>query len=376
MEKQNSANIVNHFSTINDPRVNRTKEHNLLNIIVIAICAVIAGADNFVAIEEFGYSTIDWLKTFLNIKNGVPSHDTFGRVFSLLDPNEFRKCFVSWIKSISKITDGEIIPIDGKTVRRSYDKKSNKSAIHMVSAWANTNNLVLGQIKVDDKSNEITAIPELLKLLVIKGCIVTIDAMGCQKKIAKAIVDKGADYILALKGNQGTLHQETVDFFEKEQSNNSDSIPHESFRTEEKNHGRKEVREYRLVTDIDFLSGKNQWTGLNSIGMVTSTRTINEKITTDVRYYITSLDGGIEKFANGVRSHWGIENKLHWILDVQMREDDSRIRKENAPENFSMLRHVALNLLKQETSVKRGIKTKQLKAALSHGYREKILFGN
>jgi predicted transposase YbfD/YdcC len=376
MENQNPASIVDHFSTLNDPRVDRTKEHNLLNIIVIAICAVISGAENFVAIEEFGHATFDWLKTFINLENGIPSHDTFGRVFSLIDPNEFRKCFVSWINTISKISNGEVVSIDGKTVRRSYDKKSNKAAIHMVSAWANANNLVLGQVKVDDKSNEITAIPELLNLLALQGCIVTIDAMGCQKKIAQSIVGKGADYILALKGNHGKLYEETVEYFEEAQSKKFNGIDNESYRTEEKSHGREEVREYRIVTDVDFLSSKNQWVGLNSIGMVTSKRTINEIVTTEVRYYISSLDSDIEKFANGVRSHWGIENKLHWVLDVQMREDDSRIRKENAPENFSMLRHVALNLLKQETSVKRGTKTKQLKAALSHNYRENVLFGN
>jgi predicted transposase YbfD/YdcC len=376
MEDQNSASILNHFSVISDHRVDRTKKHSLINIIVIAICAVICGADSFVEIEEFGNSSIDWLKTFLHLENGIPSHDTFGRVFSLIDPNEFKKCFLNWIKEVSKITNGEIVSIDGKTVRRSYDKRSNKSAIHLVSAWANANSLVLGQVKVDSKSNEITAIPELLKLLEIKGCIVTIDAMGCQKKIATAIVNKEADYILALKGNQGNLYQETVEFFENAQTKNFEGMEHESHVTKEKGHGREEIREYRMVRDIDWLPSKNEWTKLNSIGMVIATRIIDNNITTDVRYYISSLKNGIQEFANGVRSHWGIENKLHWVLDVQLREDDSRIRKENAPENFSILRHVALNLLRQEKSLKRGIKTKRLKAAVDCKYREKVLLGN
>lgn len=376
MEDQNSANILNYFSEISDPRVDRTKEHSLINIIVIAICAVICGADSFVEIEEFGNTSINWLKTFLDLQNGIPSHDTFGRVFSLIDPNEFKKCFLNWIKEVSKITNSEIVSIDGKTVRRSYDKKSNKSAIHMVSAWANANSLVLGQVKVDSKSNEITAIPELLKLLEIKGCIVTIDAMGCQKKIATAIVNKEADYILALKGNQGNLHKETVEFFENAQTINFEGIEHESYVTKDKGHGREEIREYRMVRDIDWLRSKNEWTKLESIGMVISKRIIDKNIATDVRYYISSLEKGIQEFANGVRSHWGIENKLHWVLDVQLREDDSRIRKENAPENFSILRHVALNLLRREKSLKRGIKTKRLKAALGCEYREKVLFGN
>ena len=375
MEKQSPGDILSHFSSIEDPRLDRTKEHSLINIIVIAICAVVCGADSFTEIEVFGNAAKAWLSNVLDLKNGIPSHDTFGRVFSMIDPEEFKRCFLSWIKEVSQITSGEIIAIDGKTLRRSFDKKSNKAAIHMVSAWANTNSLVLGQIKVDDKSNEITAIPKLLKLLEIKGCIVTIDAIGCQKKIADEIIDKGADYILALKGNQGKLFEQTENFFNEAEEDNFNNINHENYVTEEKSHGREEKREYRLVKEINFLNNKDDWNNLNSIAMVTSTRIIGEKQTIEKRYYISSLSGEIERFAEGVRKHWGIENKLHWILDVQFREDDSRIRKGNGAENFAMLRHVALNLLKQDKKTKLGIKAKRYRAAVDQKYREKVIFG-
>ena len=376
MEKaQNSGNILKYFSGINDPRIDRTKEHSLINIIVIAICAVVCGADSYTEIEDFGIAAKEWLKTFLDLKKGIPSHDTFGRVFSLIDPEEFKKCFLNWIKEVSQLTEGEIVSIDGKTLRRSYDKRSNKSAIHMISAWANVNGLVLGQVKVNDKSNEITAIPKLLKLLELKGCIVTIDAMGCQKNIANEIIDKGADYILALKGNQGKLFDATKNFFSKAEERNFEGISHENYVTEEYNHGRKEIREYRLVTDIHFLNTKEEWTELNSIGTVTSKRIIGEKETEEKRYYISSLSGGIKNFASGVRNHWGIENKLHWVLDVQFREDDSRIRLGNGAENFALLRHVALNLLRQDKTTKRGVKGKRFKASIDRKYREKIIFG-
>ena len=375
-ENVNSANIFNHFSAINDPRIDRTKEHSLINIIVIAICAVVCGADSFTEIEDFGNAAKDWLKTFLDLRNGIPSHDTFGRVFFLIDPEEFKQCFLSWIKEVSKITEGEIVSIDGKTLRRSYDKKSNKSAIHMISAWADANSLVLGQIKVDDKSNEITAIPKLLEILELKDCIVTIDAMGCQKKIAKKIINKGADYILALKGNQGKLFDETINFFNDAEAINFEGIKQESYMTEENNHGRKEIREYRLVTDISWLNNKEEWEGLKSIGTVISKRIIADKETIERRYYISSLTSEVERFADATRKHWGIENKLHWVLDVQLREDDCRIRKGNGPENFAILRHVALNLLRQDKTTKRGIKGKRFKAAVDPKYRENILFGN
>jgi predicted transposase YbfD/YdcC len=280
----------------------------------------------------------------LDLRNGIPSHDTFGRVFFLIEPEEFKQCFLSWIKEVSKITEGEIVAIDGKTLRGSYDKKSNKSAIHMISAWADANSLVLGQIKVDDKSNEITAIPKLIEILELKGCIVTIDAMGCQKKIAKKIIDKGADYILALKGNQGKLFEETINFFHDAEAINFDGIKQESYMTEDNNHGRKEIREYRLVTDISWLNNKEEWEGLKSIGTVISKRIIADKETIERRYYISSLTSEVERFADATRKHWGIENKLHWVLDVQLREDDCRIRKGNGAENFAILRHVALNL--------------------------------
>lgn len=376
MGKKVAASIFDHFKVITDPRIDRNKLHNLTEIIVISICAAICGAEGFEDIEEFGKSSESWLRTFLELKFGIPSHDTFRRVFILLNPEEFKRCFLSWINAVSKVTNGDIIPIDGKALRRSYDNKSNKAAIHMVSAWSNANSLVLGQVKVDDKSNEITAIPELLRLLHLKGCIVTIDAIGCQKKIVKQICSQGGDYIIALKKNQGKLYEQTEEYFNKAEQVNFNGIDHENYTAEEQSHGRNEKRDYRLVTNMEWLTDKDDWTELNSIGMVISTRTVDSKTTIEKRYYISSLTTGIKEFARGVRSHWGIENKLHWVLDVQMREDESRIRTGNAPENFAMLRHVALNLLRQEKTVTRGIKGKKLKAALDVKYREKVLFDN
>jgi len=376
METNVSANIMYHFSELSDPRIDRSKLHNLIDIIVIAICAVICGAKGYTDIEDFGKSSEDWLRKFLELKNGIPSHDTFRRVFIFINPEDFERCFLSWINEINEVTAGDIVPIDGKTLRRSYDKKLGKSAIHMISAWSNANSLVLGQLKVDDKSNEITAIPELLKLLELKGCIVTIDAMGCQKKIVKEIRSQEGEYIIALKKNQGKLFEQTTEYFKNAEDVNFQGIDHESYTTEDEGHGRKEIREYRMVTDIDWLNKKNEWTDLNSIGMVISKKTIDNKTTTEKRYYISSLEEGIKDFARGVRSHWGIENKLHWVLDVQMREDECRIRTGYAPENFAILRHVALNLLRQEKSLKRGIEGKRLKAAVDVNYREKVLFGN
>lgn len=372
---ETNVSIIDHFSEISDPRIDRTKLHKLIEIIVIAICAVICGAQGYDDIEDFGKSSETWLNGLLELKNGIPSHDTFRRVFIYLNPFEFEKCFLSWINAIAESTAGDVVAIDGKTLRRSFDKKSQKSAIHMVSAWSNANNVVLGQLKVNDKSNEITAIPELLKLLELKGCIITIDAMGCQKKIVKEIRIQGGEYNIALKQNQANLFKQTTEFFKNAEKENFKGLDIQSYTTDENGHGRKETRDYYMVTDIDWLKKKNEWKDLNSLGLVISKRTQDNKTSIEKRFYISSLKN-IEDFSRSVRDHWGIENKLHWVLDVQMREDGCRKRTGSSSENFAILRHIALNFLRQEKSLKRGIEGKRFKAAVDVKYREKVLFGS
>jgi predicted transposase YbfD/YdcC len=370
-----SGRIIEHFSNLTDPRVERTKRHLLIDVVVIGICAVICGSDTWTEMEEYGKAKYQWFKGFLELPNDIPSHDTFGRVFSRLSPEEFRECFLSWINAVNEITGGQVVAIDGKTLRRSFDKASDKAAIHMVSAWAEANRLVLGQVKVDDKSNEITAIPKLLNMLELSGCIVTIDAMGCQKGIAKLIIDKEADYILALKGNHGNLYEDVKFFFEDALKNGFGEFKYQYHETIDNDHGRIEIRRYWAISDISWLYEKEQWKGLKSIGMVESERIIGKETTTEKRYYISSLNGDAKQFAYGVRGHWGIENSVHWILDVAFREDESRIRKGNGAENFALLRHIALNLLKQEKSSKVGVKIKRNKAGWDNNYLLKVLFG-
>jgi predicted transposase YbfD/YdcC len=373
MDSSITATIENHFSSLKDPRVTGRTDHKLIDIITITLCAVISGANDFVQIERYAKSKQDWLESFLELPFGIPSHDTFGRVFSLLSNEEVSRCFLSWVQSVFKTTDGEIIPIDGKTLRRSYDNSSNKAAIHMVSAWACKNGMALGQVKTNAKSNEITAIPELLDKLDLKGCIVTIDAMGTQKKIADKIINKEADYVLALKGNQSTIHKNTALFFDHLEENQKDVTSIDTFESVDGDHGRVETRKYTVVSDIDWLQGKEDWRGLKSIGMVESTRDLGDKVSTDRRYYLTSLDCDSEKFAEAVRSHWGVENKLHWVLDISFREDESRIRKGNAAENMAVIRHLALNLLNREKKSKVGKKTKRLMAAWDNEYLIKLI---
>ena len=367
-----SSNIVDHFEHLEDPRIDRTKRHKLIDIIVIAICAVICGADGWVDIQEVGEAKYEWFKKFLELPNGIPSHDTFGRVLAALNPAQFKNCFLNWIKSIRTATKGEVIPVDGKTLRHSFDTKSGKSAIHMVSAWAGKNSMVLGQVKVDQKSNEITAIPELLDLIAIGGCIVTIDAMGCQKEIAEKIVDSDADYVLAVKKNNKKLYEDLELFFQHVSQARSTTIDYyESFTKE---HGREDTRKYWITSDIEWLQGKEKWKGIQSIGMTITESITKEKTTSEVRFYISSLSADAERFGNAVRSHWGIETSLHWVLDIAFREDESRIRKDNAPENLAISRHIALTLLKQEGS-KRGIAGKRFRAAMKTEYLEKVVFG-
>jgi len=368
MQEPVSAKISEHFSSLKDPRIQLKTRHKLIDIIIITICAVICGADDWIEVVDYAKAKHDWLKTFLELPHGIPSHDTFGRVFSLLRPEDFERCFISWIHAVFKITDGQTVAIDGKTLRRSHGRSSNKAPIHMVGAWAAQNGLTLGQVKTEDKSNEITAIPELLKLLELKGCIVTIDAMGCHKEIARQICDKEADYVLALKGNQGTLRKDIELFFEDAQQCNFKDIPHESYQTTDGGHGRVEVRRYVTVSDLDWLEDRAKWKNLNLIGMVHSERQVGDKITRETRYYISSLPNDVKRFAEAVRDHWTIENQLHWVLDIAFREDDNRVRDRNAASNLSILRRFALSLCKQEKTAKVGIKIKRKRAGWNNDY--------
>jgi len=347
--------------------------HPLQNIIFITVSAVISGAEHWDEIEDFGKAKIEWLKKYLDLKNGIPSHDTFSRFFQALKPEVFQEAFIIWVNNIVENLGGDFIAIDGKTLRRSYNKKDNKAAIHMVSAWSNQNNLVLGQLKTEEKSNEITAIPILLKLLDIQGCIVTIDAMGCQRKIARTILDRQANYVLALKGNQGNLHKEVKAFFNDAFKTGFMNIPHDYHETIDAGHGRVEVRRYWTVEGLQWLTQTNKWAGLTSVGIVESERHIDGKVTTEQRCFISSLNSDAKRFGKAVRGHWSIENDLHWSLDVSFNEDQSRVRKGQGAENLAVIRHIALSLLKQETSAKIGIRNKRLKVASDEEYMLKVL---
>lgn len=375
MNLPTDAHILKHFADLDDPRDERGKDHQLLDIVAIAICAVICGAESWVDIELYGQSKQEWLGTFLSLNNGIPSHDTFARVFARLDPEQMQTCFISWIQAISQLSAGEIIAIDGKTVRHSYDRANGKGAIHMVSAWASANRLVLGQRKVDEKSNEITAIPQLLQVLAIAGCIVTIDAMGTHKEIASAIIDQGADYVLALKGNQGGLFEDVQWLFEQAQATQFQDVAHDFAQTIDKGHGRIEVRRCWTLSEseLDYLIQKPQWKGLQTVVMLQSQRRTNGQVSTETRYYISSLASHAAKIAAAIRTHWTVENHLHWVLDVSFDEDACRIRKDYAPQNLSMLRHIALNLLGQDKSTKAGIAAKRKKAGWDDTYLLRIL---
>jgi predicted transposase YbfD/YdcC len=368
--------IEKHFGQISDPRVDRTKEHKLVDIIAIALCAVICGAENWVDIELYGNSKLAWLTTFLELPHGIPSHDTFGRVFRRIDAQEFQKAFFEWVMSVNDLIQGQIVNIDGKCLRGSDDKGLGKRAIYMVSAWASENELVLGQRKVDEKSNEITAIPELLKMLSISGCIVTIDAMGTQTEIAQAIVDAHAGYVLSVKENQGRLFEDIAYLFAVDQAQNFKYAALDYAKTTDSGHGRIDIRECWSTSNPEYLKmirNVENWAGLQSIAMVISTRIIGEEQTKFVRYYITALSSDAKRILHAVRRHWAIENELHWVLDVAMDEDHNRVHKDQAPENMAVLRHIALNLLKQEKTAKGGIHAKQLQAAWNNDYLGKIL---
>jgi predicted transposase YbfD/YdcC len=366
------TSVVRHFGGLQDPRCRRCRLHYLCDMIAIALCAVICGAESWEDVAEYGRQKKPWLKTFLRLPNGTPSHDTFNRVFRLLKPKPFQACFQRWMQGLVEATEGRIVAIDGKTLRHSFDRAADKPALHMISAWAVANGVSLGQRAVDGRSNEITAVPELLKLLELEGAIVTYDAMGCQKEIAQAIRDQGADYVLAVKDNQPRLFEDVmasfVDAFEGERGEN-----YRLLTTNDKGHGREERREYVVVRDLSKIRDHHLWPDLRSLAMVCSERTLNGQTATETRYYISSCTGSVRQIAGAIRGHWGIENSLHWSLDVTFGEDAHCLRKDHGPENMAALRRAALSLVKQERVEKGSLRRKRLRAGWNNGYLEKLL---
>jgi predicted transposase YbfD/YdcC len=370
------ASFQTYFADIEDPRVERTRRYEVLDIIVIAVCAVICGADDWVDVVAWGQAKLDWLRQYLALANGIPSHDTFGDVFGRLKPEQFETSFLNWVQAVMGASGGKLVAIDGKTLRRSHDRRLGKSAIHMVSAWASANHLLLGQVKVDEKSNEITAIPALLEMLALGGCVVTIDAMGTQTEIARAIVDQGADYVLAAKDNQGHLYEDVVATFQEAEQRQFENVPHTYAKTINKGHGRVEIRECWVIERLDYLEAlrtAEDWAELHSLIMVRAERRLGEQVSIEWRYFISSLADPAERLLSIIRSHWAVENELHWCLDVAFREDDSRIRKGDGAQNFSFLRRLALTLLKRETTAKIGLKAKRHKAGWDNDYLLSVL---
>jgi predicted transposase YbfD/YdcC len=378
MPKEPIRSLEKHFSNVTDPR-GPNIEHQLFDIIAIAILGTICGADGWVEIEQFGYQKLNWLGQYLLLPNGIPSHDTFGRVFAQIDPEEFQTSFMEWVQALRQTTQGQVIGIDGKQLRGSHDRSQGKRAIYMVSAWAEQNHLVLGQRQVAEQSNEITAIPELLRLLEIKGCIVTVDAIGTQTKIARQIVQAEGDYLLAVKHNQGKLYRDLEMLFSYDQQQGFQDTPYAYAKEVKKGHGRIDVRECWTTSDPEYLASVGQakkWANLQSIVMMVRKRIIDGEETVKTRFYISSMEANAKRILKATRQHWSIENGLHWVLDIAFNEDRSRVRKDHAPANLAVLRHMAVNLLKQETSAKGGIKAKRLQAGWNEDYLLKVLSGS
>jgi len=374
MDVEAPRGLLRFFEELEDPRMDRTKLHSLSDILVITICAVICGADEWTEIELFGKSKRKWFTTFLALPNGIPSHDTFGRVFSRLDPKQLEQCFQRWMAAMAECTGGQLIAIDGKTIRRSFNKADNKAAIHVVSAWSETNSLVLGQVATDEKSNEIKAIPQLLKMLDITDSVITIDAMGCQKAIAKQVVKQKGHYVLQVKKNHAGLHDVMEEMFDELTGRGIPGVRYAFHENLDAGHGRIETRRIWVTDWIDWYGDRKKWKDLRSFVCVESIREVGNDRSAERRYYISDLDGSsAETMLGYIRGHWGIENKLHWSLDVTFREDDLRQRVGHSAENLSRIRRLALNLLRQDKSVKVGAKAKRLKACLEEEYLLRIL---
>ena len=374
MESSTPQTLLQHFSALTDPRIERRKLHKLIDILAIAICATICGAETWEDLELFGNAKQQWFKSFLELEHGIPSHDTFRRVFARLDPEEFQHSFLNWVRSTFELTSGQVVAIDGKQARGSSDRGAGKAAINTVSAWASDNQLILGQVQTEEKSNEITAVPELLQMLELRGCIVTLDAMGCQREIAEQIINKEADYVLSVKGNQSNLEADIRDYFDWALQDKFKQTVYSQYTETNGDHGRLEVRRYYTTRDIEWLRNKAAWKGVQSIAMVEREREIlGEETTLERSYYLSSLAAEAKVIGKAIRRHWTVENSLHWVLDVGFGEDRSRIRKGNAPQNLATLRHIALNLLKQEKSLKVGMKSKRLKAGWDEAYLLKVL---
>lgn len=382
MQNPSPTSLKTHLLQLTDPRLKRRRRHELIDVLMIAVTALLCGAENFMQMAQFGRAKESWLRTFLALPNGIPSHDTFRRVFMLLAPERFSEVFLSWTQTLRTAVAAEVVALDGKTVRRSFDTAKGRSAIHLVSAWASANRLVLGQLKVADKSNEITAVPELLRALELAGCIVTVDALNCQKTIAQEIKEADAEYVLALKGNHETAHAEIKSFLDDavlqaqspRPAGASPATPSLAMcQTVEKGHGRRETRRYYQSATLEWFADREAWAGLQTVGMVEAEREIRGKRTVERRYYLSSLPLDVATFARAVREHWGVENQVHWVLDVQLNEDQNRARAGHAAENLAVLRRLTLNLLRRDQRCDGGIRTKQLNASWDHGYLQSLL---
>ena len=367
--KTQLVSLITILEEVPDPRVTATVDHDLPDILTIALCTILCGGDSFYDMEEFGEVRLGWLKTFLRLRNGAPTHDTYNRVFQALDPEKFGECLARWTQSVRAVLGGEVVALDGKAVRRALNKGEDARVI--VSAWATESGLLLGQRKVKDKSNEITAVPELLRALELAGCVVTADALYCQKSIAKEIIEADADYVLALKGNQGTAYAEVKSFLDDAVSRNEKHLVFTQ--TVGKEHGRHEVRRYWQTEQLDWFADREAWEGLRSVGVVEARRTVQGKESVERRYYLSSLQADTAKFARAVRGHWGVENGLHWVLDVVFGEDQSRARSGNALENLAATRRMAVNLLRRDKTCKRSIKGKLMRAAIDPDYLKRVL---
>lgn len=373
--EQPSLSLLHHFRDLPDPRVERTREHFLLDILAIAVCAVIGGADDWVAIETFAQAKHDWFARFLTLPNGIPSHDTFGRVFARLDPTRLAEGFQSWMAAVCQRLGLRQVALDGKTLRRSHDRGKGKAALHLVSAWATENSLTLGQVAVADKSNEITAIPPLLQMLDVAGALVTIDAMGCQKEIASAIIEQEADYLLAVKENQPRLYEDIEQFFHAALDGDFVGVTHDYAETAEVGHGRGEQRGCWVFGEPTWIRDRSLWADLRSVIVVVRTRDVDGKSSSELHYYISSRQAKAVDFLQATRCHWRIENNCHWVLDVSFAEDQSRIRKDHGAENFAWLRRMALSLLKRVKGVKGGVRCRRLKAGWDTTFLERVLNG-